>query len=45
MSELEKKTFSTQEGPNRGGDKPGTDREKPAEAPKPKPDPGKREGS
>lgn len=37
MSELEKKTFSTQEGPNRGRDKPGPDRERPAEKPTPKP--------
>ena len=34
MSEYEKKTFSTQEGPNRGNDKPGPDKEKPADPPK-----------
>ena len=34
--ELEKKTFTTQEGPNRGAQKPGRDPEKPADPPKPK---------
>jgi hypothetical protein len=33
--DLEQRTFTTQEGPNRGGDKPGPDKEKPAEPPKP----------
>ena len=33
MTDLEKKTFTTQEGPNRGRDKPGPDKEKPADPP------------
>ncbi|MXP43070.1 hypothetical protein [Allopontixanthobacter sediminis] len=45
MNDNEKKTFTTQEGPDRGRDKPGSDRERPADAPKPKPsDTDKREG-
>ena len=36
MSDLEKKTFSTQEGSNRGRDKPGSDKEPAADPPKPK---------
>lgn len=34
--DLEKKTFTTQEGPNRGRDKPGRDREPQADPPKDK---------
>lgn len=37
-NDREEKTFSTQEGPNRGRDKPGKDRELHADAPKPKDD-------
>ena len=37
MRDLEKKTFSTQEGPNRGRDKPGKDKEPAADQPKDKP--------
>ena len=33
--ELEKKTFTTQEGPNRGREPPGPDKEKPTVPPKP----------
>ena len=36
MSEYEKKTFTTQEGPDRGRGKPGPDKEPPAAPPKPK---------
>lgn len=36
MPDYEEKTFTTQEGPNRGRDKPGPDKEKPAAPPKPK---------
>jgi hypothetical protein len=42
MGEHEKKTFSTQEGPDRGREKPGRDQEKPADPPKPKPEQEKR---
>ena len=38
----EEKTFSTQEGPNRGREKRGPDREKPADPPKPDQDGAKR---
>lgn len=34
MTEREEKTFTTQEGANRGRDKPGPDKEKPATPPK-----------
>lgn len=36
MSEHEKKTFTTQEGPNRGREKPGPDKEPQPEQAKPK---------
>lgn len=36
MPELEKKTFSTQEGADRGRDKPGPDKEPAADPPKPR---------
>jgi hypothetical protein len=42
MGDYEKKTFTTQEGPNRGRDKPGTDQEKPGDRLKPKPEEEKR---
>lgn len=35
MADQENKTFSTQEGPDRGRGKPGPDKEKPADMPKP----------
>jgi hypothetical protein len=39
ISKDEKKTFATQEGANRGREKPGRDQKRPADHPKPRPDP------